>query len=154
MAKSPRYEETLYFLQTLGPSRPSESDSADDYFAGICPHHTSFNHAGAQSDHPYFSLFRYDTSGAYAHLKWRATEVIDATQAYPCASDPKPSHPAPARPQQSTQGSAAVTAAAWRAMGECGPRRKHGTSDAAHRERGHCDPAARPPWAGLNLPTV
>ena len=35
MAKSPRYEETLYFLQTLGPSRPSESDSADDYFAGI-----------------------------------------------------------------------------------------------------------------------
>ena len=98
MAKSPRYEETLYFLQTLGPSRPSESDSADDYFAGCCPHHTSFNHAGAQSDHPYFSLFRYDTSGAYAHLKWRATEVIDATQAYPCASDPKPSHPAPARP--------------------------------------------------------
>eukprot|EP01045_Picozoa_sp_COSAG04_P025764 COSAG04_NODE_3446_length_2809_cov_9.502952_1_plen_125_part_00 len=90
MAKSPRYEETLYFLQTLGPSRPSESDSAD-YFAGFCPHHTSFNHAGAQSDHPYFSLFRYDTSGAYTHLKWRATEVIDATQAYPCALPRNPS---------------------------------------------------------------
>ena len=91
MAKSPRYEETLYFLQTLGPSRPSESDSAD-YFAGFCPHHTSFNHAGAQSDHPYFSLFRYDTSGAYAHLKWRATEVIDATQAYPCTRQTPAEH--------------------------------------------------------------
>jgi hypothetical protein len=84
MAKSKAYEETLYFLQTSAAwaaGSSSDGEPAAPAFAGMCPHHTSFVHEGAKPEQPYFSLFRYDTSGTYSQIKWMKDRVIDASQA-------------------------------------------------------------------------
>ena len=94
MAKSAAYEETLYFLQTAAPADPESSSGSapSSAFAGMCPHHTSLVHEGKQPEQPYFSLFRYDTSGTYSQVKWMHGRTIDASQA--CASfAPGPSEP-------------------------------------------------------------
>ena len=56
------YEETLYFQQTyVGDG---------DAFAGLMSHHHSYTHRGTIPDQPYVSLFKYDTSGTFSHVKW------------------------------------------------------------------------------------
>ena len=96
-SRSPAYEETLYFPQTYAtaaavatsPLRSIRSSSRSSsrsrsYFAGIMPHHTSTTHEGSIADQPYYSLFRYDASGAYSHIKWFGNgAAIDQTQEYP-----------------------------------------------------------------------
>ncbi len=67
------YEETLYFQQTyvrLPAEEGGEGDDGDGAFAGLMSHHHSYTHRGGPAEQPYVSLFRYDTSGRYAHLKW------------------------------------------------------------------------------------
>ena len=83
MAKSSAYEETLYFLQTSSPWSVDNSEAnphSTPAFAGMCPHHTSLVHEGAKPEQPYFSLFRYDISGIYSHIKWMPDRVVDASQ--------------------------------------------------------------------------
>ena len=82
MSKSSAYEETLYFLQTTAPWAVGGDASSGNPvpFAGMYPHHTSLVHEGAKAKQPYFSLFRYDTSGTYSHIKWMPDRVLDASQ--------------------------------------------------------------------------
>ena len=69
------YEETLYFQQTYV--------GEDDAFAGMMSHHHSHVHRGAQVDQPYFSFFKYDTSGSYSQVKWMLDNVtFDESQRY------------------------------------------------------------------------
>jgi len=70
------YEETLYFQQTYaGPG---------DAFAGLMTHHHSYAHRGSLADEPYFSFFKYDTSGSFSHVKWMLdNQTFDESQAYP-----------------------------------------------------------------------
>ena len=70
------YEETLYFQQTYaGPG---------DAFAGLMSHHHSYTHRGADAEQPYISLFKYDASGAFSHIKWMPdNQVFDESLAYP-----------------------------------------------------------------------
>ncbi len=80
------YEETLYFQQTyvrLAAEEGGEGDDGDGAFAGLMSHHHSYTHRGGPAEQPYASLFRYDTSGRYAHLKWMVgSETLDEGQAY------------------------------------------------------------------------
>ena len=70
------YEETLYFQQTY-------AGEGDD-FAGLMSHHHSYSHRGGIVKQPYLSLFKYDTSGTYSHIKWMPDNtVIDESQSYP-----------------------------------------------------------------------
>lgn len=79
LSRSSAYEETLYFGQTY-----ASLAEGTDRFAGLCPHHTSTSHEGKVSEQPYMSLFRYDSSGSYSHLKWWGSgETKDSTNTYP-----------------------------------------------------------------------
>lgn len=70
------YEETIYFQQTYA--------GEGDAFAGIMSHHHSYAHHGQPVDEPLVSLFKYDTSGTYAHIKWRLDDsAVDESAAYP-----------------------------------------------------------------------
>ncbi len=70
------YEETLFFQQTYVGS--------DDHFAGIMSQHHSFIHRGNEIDQPYVSIFSYDASGRYTHIKWMTGDVaLNESQAYP-----------------------------------------------------------------------
>ena len=70
------YEETLYFQQTYA--------GEGDAFAGLMSHHHSYTHRGTIPDQPYISLFKYDTSGTFSHIKWMLGDVtIDESAAYP-----------------------------------------------------------------------
>ena len=70
------YEETIYFQQTYaGPG---------DAFAGLMSHHHSYVHRGSPAAQPYISLFKYDTSGTYSHIKWMPdNQVLDESDNYP-----------------------------------------------------------------------
>ncbi len=69
------YEETLYFQQTYAGEAGA--------FAGLMSHHHSYVHHGQDIDQPYISIFRYDTSGAFSHVKWRwGDERLDESRAY------------------------------------------------------------------------
>ena len=69
------YEETLYFQQTYA--------GEDDAFAGLMTHHHSYTHRGSLADQPYFSFFKYDTSGTFSQVKWMLDNAIfDETQQY------------------------------------------------------------------------
>ncbi len=73
---TPTYEETLYFQQTY--------TGEGDAFAGLMSHHHSYVHRGEDIDQPYISIFKYDTSGVYSHVKWMAGDVrLDEGQRYP-----------------------------------------------------------------------
>ncbi len=73
---TPTYEETLYFQQTY--------TGDGDAFAGLMSHHHSYVHRGEEIEQPYISIFRYDTSGRFSHVKWRLNDVrINEGQAYP-----------------------------------------------------------------------
>ncbi len=73
---TPTYEETLYFQQTYAGD--------GDAFAGLMSHHHSYVHRGEEIEQPYISIFRYDTSGTFSHVKWRLNDVrINEGQAYP-----------------------------------------------------------------------
>lgn len=70
------YEETLYFQQTYA----GEADA----FAGLMTHHHSYMHRGAIPKQPYFSFFKYDTSGTFLQVKWMLdNRVFDESQAHP-----------------------------------------------------------------------
>ncbi|MDP7636626.1 MAG: hypothetical protein QF577_03645 [Phycisphaerae bacterium] len=70
------YEETLYFQQTYAGD--------GDAFAGLMSHHHSYMHRGQDIEQPYISIFKYDTSGAYSHVKWMmGNETLDESKAYP-----------------------------------------------------------------------
>lgn len=70
------YEETLYFQQTYAGS--------GDAFAGLMSHHHSYVHHGEAIEQPYISVFKYDTSGAFSHVKWMMGDhVHDESKAYP-----------------------------------------------------------------------
>ena len=70
------YEETLYFQQTYA--------GAAEAFAGLMSHHHSYTHRGADAEQPYISLFKYDTSGTFAHIKWMlGNQVFDESLTYP-----------------------------------------------------------------------
>jgi len=72
---TPTYEETLYFQQTYA--------GEGDAFAGIMSHHHSYSHRGQEIEQPYVSLFRYDTSGSFEHIKWMMGDrVLDESQRY------------------------------------------------------------------------
>ena len=69
------YEETLYFQQTYA--------GTGDAFAGLMSHHHSYTHRGGPAEQPYVSLFKYDASGTFSHVKWMPdNQVFDETQAY------------------------------------------------------------------------
>ncbi|MCH2213108.1 MAG: hypothetical protein MK110_17520 [Fuerstiella sp.] len=69
------YEETLYFQQTYV--------GENDAFAGMMTHHHSHSHRGTLVDQPYFSFFKYDTSGAFSQVKWMLDNVtFDESQRY------------------------------------------------------------------------
>jgi len=69
------YDETLYFQQTHA--------GEDEAFAGLMTHHHSYAHRGDLADQPYFSFFRYDTSGAFSQLKWMWDgSIFDEKQPY------------------------------------------------------------------------
>ena len=73
---TPTYEETLYFQQTY--------TGDGDAFAGLMSHHHSYVHRGEEIEQPYISIFKYDTSGTFSHVKWRLNDVrINEGQAYP-----------------------------------------------------------------------
>ena len=55
------YEETLYFQQTYA--------GQGDTFAGLMTHHHSYAHRGSLAAQPYFSFFKYDTSGTFSQVK-------------------------------------------------------------------------------------
>ena len=70
------YEETLYFQQTYA--------GEDDAFAGMMTHHHSYGHRGSLAEHPYFSFFKYDTSGTFSQVKWMLdNRTFDESQPYP-----------------------------------------------------------------------
>jgi hypothetical protein len=69
------YEETLYFQQTYA--------GEEHAFAGFMTHHHSYMHRGTVPAQPYFSFFKYDTSGTFAQVKWMLdNRVFDESQAY------------------------------------------------------------------------
>ena len=69
------YEETLYFQQTY----VGEGEA----FAGLMTHHHSYTHRGSLSDQPYFSFFKYDTSGSFSQVKWMLDNAtFDESQPY------------------------------------------------------------------------
>ena len=69
------YEETLYFQQTYA--------GQGDRFAGLMSHHHSYVHRGQPIDQPYISLFKYDTSGTFSHVKWMlGDKTLDESNAY------------------------------------------------------------------------
>ena len=71
-----QYEETLYFQQTYV--------GEDNAFAGLMSHHHSYDPHGQDIQQPYISIFKYDTSGAFCHMKWMWDDVaLDESQAYP-----------------------------------------------------------------------
>jgi hypothetical protein len=55
------YEETLYFQQTYA--------GEGDAIAGLMSHHHSYVHRGGDIKQPYISIFKYDASGTFAHVK-------------------------------------------------------------------------------------
>jgi len=70
------YEETLYFQQTYVGEK--------DTFAGLMTHHHSYQHRGSLAEQPYFSLFKYDTSGSFSQAKWMLdNRTFDEPQPYP-----------------------------------------------------------------------
>ena len=70
------YEETLYFQQTYAGTGTA--------FAGLMSHHHSYTHRGSAAAQPYISLFKYDTSGTYEHIKWMPdNQVFDESAAHP-----------------------------------------------------------------------
>jgi len=70
------YEETLYFQQTYA--------GQGDAFAGLMTHHHSWSHRGSAADQPYFSFFKYDTSGTFSQVKWMLdNRTFDESQPYP-----------------------------------------------------------------------
>ena len=70
------YEETLYFQQTYA--------GEDGAFAGLMSHHHSYVHRGKDIEQPYISIFKYDESGSFSHVKWMPGDVrLDESQAYP-----------------------------------------------------------------------
>ena len=70
------YEETLYFQQTYV--------GENDTFAGLMTHHHSYQHRGSLAEQPYFSLFKYDTSGSFSQAKWMLdNRTFDEPQPYP-----------------------------------------------------------------------
>ena len=69
------YEETLCFQQTYF--------GENDTFAGMMTHHHSYAHRGSLADQPYFSFFKYDTSGSFSQVKWMLDNAtFDETQRY------------------------------------------------------------------------
>ena len=69
------YEETLYFQQTYA--------GEGDAFAGLMTHHHSYAHRGALAAQPYFSFFKYDTSGTFSQIKWMLDNAtFDESQPY------------------------------------------------------------------------
>ena len=71
-----QYEETLYFQQTYA--------GEDGAFAGLMSHHHSYVHRGKDIEQPYISIFKYDESGTFSHVKWMPGDVrLDESQAYP-----------------------------------------------------------------------
>ena len=71
-----RYEETIYFQQTYA--------GGGDAFAGLMSHHHGYGHHGQEIEQPISSIFKYDTSGTYAHIKWMWGDVaLDESQTYP-----------------------------------------------------------------------
>ena len=70
------YEETLYFQQTYA--------GEGDAFAGLMTHHHSYAHRGSLAEQPYFSFFKYDTSGTFSQVKWMLdNRTFDESQPYP-----------------------------------------------------------------------
>lgn len=70
------YEETLCFQQTYS--------GGGDAFAGLMTHHHSYQHRGSLAEQPYFSFFKYDTSGEFSQVKWMLDNVtFDESQRYP-----------------------------------------------------------------------
>ncbi|MBB76343.1 MAG: hypothetical protein CMJ75_17700 [Planctomycetaceae bacterium] len=69
------YEETLYFQQTYA--------GKSDAFAGLMTHHHSHEHRGQALVEPYFSFFKYDSLGAFSHIKWLPdNQVLQEPQPY------------------------------------------------------------------------
>ena len=69
------YEETLYFQQTYA--------GQGDTFAGLMTHHHSYAHRGSLAAQPYFSFFKYDTSGTFSQVKWMLdNRALDESQPY------------------------------------------------------------------------
>ena len=47
-------------------------------------HHHSYSHRGSRAVQPFVSLFKYDTSGTYSHIKWKPDgTVLDESNDYP-----------------------------------------------------------------------
>lgn len=71
-----RYEETIYFQQTVA--------GQDDAFAGLMSHHHGYVHHGQAVEQPNWSIFSYDTSGTFSQIKWLWGDVaLDESQTYP-----------------------------------------------------------------------
>ena len=71
-----RYEETIYFQQTYA--------GEGDAFAGLMSHHHGYGHHGQEIEQPISSIFKYDASGTYSHVKWMWGDVaLDESQSYP-----------------------------------------------------------------------
>lgn len=71
------YEETIYFQQTY-------AETVGPEFAGLMSHHHGYSHHGRNIDQPISSIFKYDTSGTYSHVKWMWGDVAhDESQSYP-----------------------------------------------------------------------
>jgi len=70
------YEETLHFQEVYV--------SDDGYFAGIRTDHFANNGGLAMHDRPFVCFFRYDTSGAFALVKWYFDGTTeDVSQSHP-----------------------------------------------------------------------
>ena len=70
------YEETIYFQQTYAGD--------GDRCAGLMSHHHGYSHHGQEIAQPMSSVFRYDTSGGYSHIKWMCGDVaLNESQRYP-----------------------------------------------------------------------
>jgi len=70
------YGGTMYFQQTYSGEK--------DAFAGLMSHHHSYTHRGSIVEQPYISLFKYDASGTFSHIKWMLNnQVFDESQTYP-----------------------------------------------------------------------
>jgi len=71
-----RYEETIYFQQTYAGEGKA--------FAGLMSHHHGYVHHGKDVEQPNMSIFKYDTSGTFSHVKWLwGDRAFDESQAYP-----------------------------------------------------------------------
>lgn len=71
-----RYEETIYFQQTYA--------GTGENCAGLMSHHHGYVHHGDDVEQPNMSIFRYDTSGTFAQLKWLWGDIaLDEGQTYP-----------------------------------------------------------------------